>query len=463
MRIPFSYWWNKVKEDGSFAQNYAVVLSGTGLNIGIQVFVTPILTRLYTPEAYGVYSLFLVVSTNLALIASLRLPQAIMLPKAESEFRALIRIGVVASAALSFFYFVVLFFLKDQFLSFFNADKLIPYYYLIPVMTFLVCMNQYFGSWQYRNNLFKKSVAVDTSISIGVRGFNLAYGFLSKGTLLGLVFGDMLGKVFGLILSWKLILKERIKGLYDGVSKNDLLQAFKTYRVYPFVNLPGVWLEMFSGQLPVLFLSFVFGLPTVGMLSLAVGIMDIPKRLFAYSATSAFYKKAVDVYESSKNGLGALVTKTLYFLLAFTVIPYSVIMVFGKELFAVVLGGNWAASGSIARYLAMYYVIELLCVSLGSIFYVLRKEKVLFRFQVGFLFVRLMVLMVSYILGFSVDATILALSIANVVLFSTQLWVVFDFSKLNGYKYNGIVWGAIIISVAFMFGLRFLMHEFGLM
>ncbi|HPI79315.1 MAG TPA: oligosaccharide flippase family protein, partial [Cyclobacteriaceae bacterium] len=263
MRIPFSYWWNKVKEDGSFAQNYAVVLSGTGLNIGIQVFVTPILTRLYTPEAYGVYSLFLVVSTNLALIASLRLPQAIMLPKAESEFRALIRIGVVASAALSFFYFVVLFFLKDQFLSFFNADKLIPYYYLIPVMTFLVCMNQYFGSWQYRNNLFKKSVAVDTSISIGVRGFNLAYGFLSKGTLLGLVFGDMLGKVFGLILSWKLILKERIKGLYDGVSKNDLLQAFKTYRVYPFVNLPGVWLEMFSGQLPVLFLSFVFGLPTV--------------------------------------------------------------------------------------------------------------------------------------------------------------------------------------------------------
>ena len=463
MRIPFSYWWNKVKEDGSFAQNYAVVLSGTGLNIGIQVFVTPILTRLYTPEAYGVYSLFLVVSTNLALIASLRLPQAIMLPKAESEFRALIRIGVVASAALSFFYFVVLFFLKDQFLSFFNADKLIPYYYLIPVMTFLVCMNQYFGSWQYRNNLFKKSVAVDTSISIGVRGFNLAYGFLSKGTLLGLVFGDMLGKVFGLILSWKLILKERIKGLYDGVSKNDLLQAFKTYRVYPFVNLPGVWLEMFSGQLPVLFLSFVFGLPTVGMLSLAVGIMDIPKRLFAYSATSAFYKKAVDVYESSKNGLGALVTKTLYFLLAFIVIPYSVIMVFGKELFAVVLGGNWAASGSIARYLAMYYVIELLCVSLGSIFYVLRKEKVLFRFQVGFLFVRLMVLMGSYILGFSVDATILALSIANVVLFSTQLWVVFDFSKLNGYKYNGIVWGAIIISVAFMFGLRFLMHEFGLM
>ena len=463
MRIPFSYWWNKVKEDGSFAQNYAVVLSGTGLNIGIQVFVTPILTRLYTPEAYGVYSLFLVVSTNLALIASLRLPQAIMLPKAESEFRALIRIGVVASAALSFFYFVVLFFLKDQFLSFFNADKLIPYYYLIPVMTFLVSMNQYFGSWQYRNNLFKKSVAVDTSISIGVRGFNLAYGFLSKGTLLGLVFGDMLGKVFGLILSWKLILKERIKGLYDGVSKNDLLQAFKTYRVYPFVNLPGVWLEMFSGQLPVLFLSFVFGLPTVGMLSLAVGIMDIPKRLFAYSATSAFYKKAVDVYESSKNGLGALVTKTLYFLLAFIVIPYSVIMVFGKELFAVVLGGNWAASGSIARYLAMYYVIELLCVSLGSIFYVLRKEKVLFRFQVGFLFVRLMVLMVSYILGFSVDATILALSIANVVLFSTQLWVVFDFSKLNGYKYNGIVWGAIIISVAFMFGLRFLMHEFGLM
>ena len=156
-------------------------------------------------------------------------------------------------------------------------------------------------------------------------------------------------------------------------------------------------------------------------------------------------------------------TKTLYFLLAFIVIPYSVIMVFGKELFAVVLGGNWAASGSIARYLAMYYVIELLCVSLGSIFYVLRKEKVLFRFQVGFLFVRLMVLMVSYILGFSVDATILALSIANVVLFSTQLWVVFDFSKLNGYKYNGIVWGAIIISVAFMFGLRFLMHEFGLM
>lgn len=459
----FYYWWNKVKADGSFTQNYAVVLSGAGVNILVQVFVTPILTRLYTPEAYGIYSLFLVVSTNLALIVSLRLPQAIMLPKVESEFRALMRIGLMSTIILSLLLFGLFFFFNEAFLHFFNAKKLIDYYYLIPIMTLLICLNQYFGSWQYRSNFFKKSVAIDTSISIGVRAFNLVYGFLSKGTLLGLVFGDMLGKIFGLILSWRLILKEKVHELFAPVPKDDLVHAYKTYKVYPFINLPGMWLEMFSGQLPVLFLSFVYGLPSVGLLSLAVGIMDIPKRLFAYSATSAFYKKAVDVYATSKEELGALAIRTLYLLLAITVIPYAVVVVFGEELFALILGGRWADSGLIAQYLAMYYVLELLCVSLGSIFYVLRKEKVLFRFQIGFLLIRLIVLFITYSLNFLVEDTILALSLANVVLFGTQLGVIFNFLKLNSYKYIAITFGAMVVSTAFLYGLRLLFEKLGLM
>jgi O-antigen/teichoic acid export membrane protein len=443
-----------VKKDGSFSNNFAVVLSGTGLNILIQILIAPILTRLYGPVAYGIYSLFNALSTNFALLSTLRLPQAFLLPKEEKDFHALLRIALLSALGFSVLIFIVLAVAGEPVLLALRAEKLQPYYYLIPVMVFLIALNQIIGNWQYRMNVFKKSVAIDTSVLIGVRTFNLGFGWLSQGMALGLVIGDMLGKVTGLILSWRLIIKHRMREMFANVPVTRLKSTLSAYRQYPMYNLPGVWCNMLSDQLPIFFIASSFGLATLGLLSFAVSMLDLPKRLFAYSISSVFYKKAVDLKNSSLQALQRFVLTILYALLAVCVIPYAVVVAFGPELFSFVFGTEWRASGEIAAYLAIYFIVELLYISMDSMYYVLREEKRMFFFQVFALAGRFAVLFTATRLSLPVEQVIAWLVAFNVMLYNAQLAYILHLLKLSWIKHISLVILIAAGCIGFMIGLK---------
>lgn len=435
------------------------MLSGTGLTILVQLFVTPILTRLYGPEAYGTFSVFNAVSTNLALLAGLRFSQAMLLPKEELEFQALVRISLFSVTLFSGILFLVLLINPVPILSIFNAEKLAPYSFVIPVSVFLLAANQILGQWQYRLNLFKKSVGLDTSVLIGVRLFNLAYGWTSGGMVLGLVIGDIVGKVAGLLLSWLFIIKNRIRALATPLSYQYLKQTVVKYKQYPLYNLPGVWLLTLSEQLPVFFVASSFGLSGVGYLSLATSMMDLPKRLFAYSVSSVFYKKATDLNRVSHEELMSFVLKIVYPLAAVAMIPYATIVVFGQEIFSFAFGNEWLFSGRVAQYLACYYVFELLYISVDSIFYVLRQERKMFFFQAATLATRLLGLSAAIYLGLSIEHCIATLAGINIVLYLCQLAYVMHLLKITWKKHLPILVGLMLSCIAILFATKLLVLE----
>jgi O-antigen/teichoic acid export membrane protein len=428
----FAVGWAALRKDGSFAQSYAIVLSGTGINILVQILITPIITRIYGPEAYGTYSIFNALATNIAMIATLRFPQALLLPPQERDFHILMRVTLVSALVTSGITFIVFY---SPFLKLLGAEKLVDYYFLVPAMVLLIALNQIFGQWQYRLNKFKKSVAIDTSILVGVRIFNLSYGLMATRNTIGLLLGDMLGKMVGLIFSWKLIIKEQIRYLFSPVSFQDFWRLVKEYQHYPIYNLPGVWATLLSEQLVVFFVSSQYGLPTLGVLSLAISMLDLPKRLFAYTVTSVFFKKAVGVYKSSLEELQTLVLRVMYGLLAVCILPYGLVTAFGSELFSFVFGQDWLLSGKLAQYIAVYCVFELLYISLDSVYYVLRKEKRLFVFQVATFMLRFGVMFASLQLSLPLEQCILALTIANSILYLSHLGYILHLLRLNWLKH----------------------------
>lgn len=440
--------------EGSFTQNYAIVLSGTGLNILIQVLVSPILTRIYGPEAYGIFSLFNALCTNLALISTLRFPQALLLPPKERDFHVLMRACILSALITCFLVFVAIFFAAGPFLSLFQAEKLAPFYLLIPAMVFLIALNQIVGQWQYRLNRFKRSVTIDTGVLIGVRIFNLLFGWLTKGMVLGLVTGDILGKISGLLLSWRLIIKDQSRYFFSAISWNELKLVFLRFKQYPLFNLPGVWLTTFSDQLSVFFISSAFGLTSVGILSLAVSMLDLPKRLFAYSVSSVFYRKAVELHQQSFEKLQIMVVRMLYLFLLISLVPYGTIAVFGPELFSWVFGSNWLLSGRIAQYFSVYCVLELLYFSLDSIYYVLREEKRLFIFQATTFVLRLLTLMLSIHFSLSLEHCAAFLAMTNVFLYTIQLSYLMHLLKLAWWKHMSFIFAVMAASGALLYGLR---------
>ena len=71
----------KLKPKSEFSRNVLTLMTGTTIAQAIPITISPILTRIYTPEDFGVFALFVAIVGFIAVIASGRYEQAIMLPK----------------------------------------------------------------------------------------------------------------------------------------------------------------------------------------------------------------------------------------------------------------------------------------------------------------------------------------------------------------------------------------------
>ena len=88
-----------------FIRNVVLVVTGTASAQLVTMLLSPIITRLYGPEAYGHMGVFLAIVGVIAPVAALTYPIAIVLPKKEREAISIAKLSLyitVARAAVTF-------------------------------------------------------------------------------------------------------------------------------------------------------------------------------------------------------------------------------------------------------------------------------------------------------------------------------------------------------------------------
>ena len=68
-----------------FLGNTLKLVAGAGIGQALTLIISPILTRLYTPSEFGVYTFFISIVGGAALVATLRYEMAIILQKDEKQ------------------------------------------------------------------------------------------------------------------------------------------------------------------------------------------------------------------------------------------------------------------------------------------------------------------------------------------------------------------------------------------
>src|SRR5262245_3026619 len=81
---------------GSFGADVLRLVTGTVLAQGITLLFSPLMTRLYAPEAFGVWAVFSSITTIIGVVACLRYEVTIMLPEDEEEGASLLGASVLA-------------------------------------------------------------------------------------------------------------------------------------------------------------------------------------------------------------------------------------------------------------------------------------------------------------------------------------------------------------------------------
>jgi O-antigen/teichoic acid export membrane protein len=97
---------NMLAPRGSFKADVLTLLTGTALGQLLLLAVSPLLTRLFTPAAFGAFGVFLSLAAIMSALSTLRFDQAIMLPKEAEEaaplfWAALLSAGAVGAVSLA--------------------------------------------------------------------------------------------------------------------------------------------------------------------------------------------------------------------------------------------------------------------------------------------------------------------------------------------------------------------------
>ena len=375
--------WADVKaarQRGSFARNAVFTFSDALVNVLAQLILTPLVARLYGPEPYGVYGLFITIATNLSLIVGLAYPNALVLPRDEDGFQQLARATFALIVGMTLL-ITPLFMWHEALFRIAPALRVMGHWtYAIPLMVLLLALLQYFNTWATRAKAFSLNAKIGPAANVGLRAVNLAVGTATQGATWGLIAGELIvrtASVGAFLVGLKRHGIRLLGGPYDMAA---MKAALREHRSHPLFVFPSRWLALFATQLPLIGLITLGDTRAAGQFTLGSGLLLMPLRLFGYSLAGVFYQKAAEARDAGPQAVASITGRLHARLVMLGLIPFTFITFFGDAVFALVLGDAWTLAGTYTALMGVFYFFRLLSEPLVTLFSVLGKERKMLGF-----------------------------------------------------------------------------------
>jgi O-antigen/teichoic acid export membrane protein len=381
----------------------ALVAVGTLLGQGALLFASPLLTRIYGPETFGLYSTFVAFLGLFSVTCALHWELAIPLPEEKSEAQHVAWIAF-ACVALTAFLAPCLIVALSVFTDFSYGAHSVPEVLLAMAMAVgLSGINVVLTAWGIRNRSFKRLAtsklaqgAVQAVLQVGIGSINAEVSSLVLGQLAGLAVGAVI-----LMVGAELSLASTLAtGSWQRIGK-----IVRRYRDFAIYSTSSSLVNAGAANLPVLLLAAGHGPSVAGLYALGYRVVQVPIRLVGQSIAQVFLSTAV---EQKRKGQLTRATLALYRgLAAFAFPTFAVLMLVAPQLFSVLFGAEWRGAGIFAVYLAPWMAISLIAASLSTLISVLEKQ----RKETAIQIVYFLATMVSLGLGWMADSVRLTMAL----------------------------------------------------
>lgn len=401
----------KALPKNAFARGVSVLVGGTVGAQALMVLASPLLTRLYTPEDFGLLAVYASILSLFTVIASLRYELAIPLPEKDSEaahvaILSLLIVGLIAAISA-----LMILIGGERLAQLINAPDMANYLWLIPVGVLTIGCYQVFNYWAIRTKSFGTIAKTKISQSLATLAVQLS-GF--KLGVLALMLGQTGGQSVGVMNLARPALKSPH---FKGWQWSDLKKVAARYKSFPIFSTWGGFLNTASMQLPPLLFAIFFSAGVAGLYALAHRVLAMPMSLIGSAVGNVFFANAAEAYREDRL---APLFESVYAKLVSIIMPVMlVLMIDAPRLFAVVFGANWEEAGELARWMAPWLAVVFIASPLSTMFTILEKQKQGMYFQGLMLFVRVLAIGI----GFHYDSMILAVILFS--LFSMLCWIGF--------------------------------------
>ena len=355
-----------------FIKSFLTLFTGSVIAQAIVFGITPILSRQYSEELFGVFFTFSAICMIMHVLAALRLEVAIVLPEKDEDAVNLVVAGFMVVVAVTFVSLILVVFGQQIFYWLFEEEELNKWLIALPISTFFIGIFRLLTSWNIRKNQYKEISYSNIHKSLFMSAIQLGMGVFSF-NYFGLIFGLIGGQIASAMYFIHKNLKE-LFSLKNHISFQRMKALLVQYKAIPIYSTLNDFLNMVSGQLPLLMLTPIFGLTATAWYGMANRIVSTPTGLIGQSVSQIFYKKASDCY-NQKSGLYQLVISTYKGLLKVAVIPFLFFAFTAPFIFRVFFGEEWEEAGKMSQLLLPWLFLAFLNAPVSGIFTVINKLK----------------------------------------------------------------------------------------
>lgn len=387
----------------TFLKNVLTLFSGTAIAQIIGIALVPVLTRLFTPEEFGVFYIFVTTASILSIITTGGYEKSFVLPKPDQEAKQLLLFSLMLSAGVTALSLIISLFLHQWGNVFFQTERSRLILCLIPVYSFLFGIYRILQNWSIRGKKYNWVSTSNIIRSGSLSGLQTGFGLFNTGSF-GLVLGSCLSQ---LIPSWFLFRKD--KKALESITLNTVKEAYlkgREYKSFPVFKMPSDLLNEVSIQLPVYFLKTVFSNAIVGIYSLPQKIMSQPSRFIGQAVGEVYYRRASELNAQNKD-LSEMTFNTFRTLFLIGIVPFTIIMFWGQDIFSFVFGKEWELSGRIAAYLSPWLLFVFAGSPVSFIFLIKQKLRLSFYLNLFLLFIRSVSLIIGSLIIKDLETTII--------------------------------------------------------
>ncbi|ALR31086.1 hypothetical protein ATE47_11360 [Chryseobacterium sp. IHB B 17019] len=347
-------------ENNSFFKNILVLLLGTGMAQALPILFSPVLSRLYGPDAFGQLSLLTSLVTLLSVFSTGRYDLSIVQAKSNYKAKSLLRISNYLNIAFFFLLSIVaILYSLQNFFKLQILESLGKAIFVIPVMVFGYSMISIFNNWYNRSSSYKKMSSLKIIVSITTLGASLLLGFFWKD-----INGLMYGYFFSLLIVGILLTQKHYTFLFGKRHKNRMKRISKEYIGYPKFLLFATLLSELSLSLPIFLLANYFGDHITGYFAFAYRVTTLPIMMLGNAIGDVYRQKAAEYYREHGE-CKALFISSVKRLALVGVLPLLILILFSKLLFTFFFGAQWEVSGTISKYFAVMIFFQVISTPLA--------------------------------------------------------------------------------------------------
>lgn len=361
--------WDRVR-NSSFIKSIFTLSAGVVISQSVALLTTPIISRIYTPEVLGDFSLITSNATILGVFVCLGLLTAIMIPKEDDESKGLCRLITLSIIGISTILLIVALAVSGKWRIFsvdldYRIACIILWIYVILTNIVNVVYAYVNRQKMYKVLFWNPTIGTVTNATVSI-----VLGLLGCG-LWGYTCGNLLAMGFTIVHMLRYV--NPFKGKLD--SKYSAMRMLKKHKDFPLYQLPANFVGTISQQLPIQLINKYFGSAILGAYSMCLTILGIPSRFLSAPVNRVYYQEASHRYNSGEE-IGEFSYKILETNIRIAIVPISILIVFGRPLFTFVLGEQWTQAGNFAAILGIYQLVLFCSSCLSGGFVIIGKQRI---------------------------------------------------------------------------------------